>query len=365
MKDSRIWFLSDTHFGCRSNSVLWHNLIEDYFFNYFIPLAKSKAKPGDILVHTGDVFDNRQSISLAAQDLAIRVFEKLSTIFKEIHIIVGNHDIMRKYSTEITSVDCLKYIPGITVYKEATLVEFSGVKCLFMPWQTSELMERETIAKYKDSGVSYLFCHTETQNVQTATNSFTDSYGNDLDEFSGFKRVYSGHIHFRQEKKNITYVGNPYQMTRSDRDNAKGIYILNLKTDVVEFIKNEYSPVFIKLYLTDLMNMRLCEIKDIIKDNFVDVMIPSSFLKLYEINDFVMHFDGVARSFETKIYEHVEGITTEDMDKGIDETAYTGSFNILEISRTYIDSLNYEPDLKKKLISSIAELMHNVVNTKE
>ena len=55
--------------GCRSNSVLWLNIIEDYFFNFFIPLVKKEYKEGDVLYHLGDVFDNRQSINLAAQDL--------------------------------------------------------------------------------------------------------------------------------------------------------------------------------------------------------------------------------------------------------------------------------------------------------
>ena len=77
----RIWLISDTHIGCRSNSVLWLSLIEDYFFNFFIPLVKKEYRPGDVLYHLGDVFDNRQSINLAAQHLGIRVFEELSTIF--------------------------------------------------------------------------------------------------------------------------------------------------------------------------------------------------------------------------------------------------------------------------------------------
>ena len=67
--------VSDSHLGCRSNSVLWLQIIEDYFFNFFIPLIKKEYKKGDVLYHLGDVFDNRQSVNLAAQDLAIRVFE--------------------------------------------------------------------------------------------------------------------------------------------------------------------------------------------------------------------------------------------------------------------------------------------------
>ena len=118
--------VSDSHLGCRSNSVLWLHIIEDYFFNFFIPLVKKEYKKGDVLYHLGDVFDNRQSVNLAAQDLAIRIFEELGKIFPDIHIIVGNHDIMRKNSNEISSVDCLKYLPNVTVLKEPKILKYEN-----------------------------------------------------------------------------------------------------------------------------------------------------------------------------------------------------------------------------------------------
>ena len=40
----RIWMVSDSHLGCRSNSVLWLKIIEDYFFEFFIPLVKKEYK---------------------------------------------------------------------------------------------------------------------------------------------------------------------------------------------------------------------------------------------------------------------------------------------------------------------------------
>ena len=42
----RIWMISDTHLGCRANSVMWLQLIDDYFFNFYIPLAKKNYKKG-------------------------------------------------------------------------------------------------------------------------------------------------------------------------------------------------------------------------------------------------------------------------------------------------------------------------------
>ena len=53
----RIWLISDTHLGVRTNSREWMDIIDDYFKNTFIPLLKKESKPGDVLVHCGDVFE--------------------------------------------------------------------------------------------------------------------------------------------------------------------------------------------------------------------------------------------------------------------------------------------------------------------
>jgi len=348
----KIWMLSDTHVGCRSNSVLWLNLIEDYLFNFFIPTARKEVKEGDVLFHLGDVFDNRQSINLAAQNLAIRFFEEASTIFSEIHIIVGNHDIMRKNSNDITSVDCLKYIPNVTVHKNPKLLEYDGVKCLLMPWRRDSEHEKETLKSFKEK-IDYMFCHTETQGVQTSPSTkHLHEGGNDLTVFKRFKRVYSGHIHYRQEKGNFILVGNPYQMTRSDRGNQKGIYVLDLNTGSHNFIPNHHSPKFIRYYINEILDIRMGEIATEITGNFVDIYIPSKVLGKYNINRFMDFLDGLAHNLEPKIYD--DEIQLDLDDATISD--FKGDFDLLKIAEDYINGLDYDASLKDRLINSVNEL---------
>lgn len=350
---SRIWMISDTHLGCRSNSVLWLSIVEDYFFNFFIPLIKKEYRKGDVLFHLGDVFDNRQSLNLAAQDLGIRVFEDLSKIFPEIHIIVGNHDIMRKNSNDISSVDCLKYIPNVTVHKEPKILEYEGVSCLLMPWRRNAEHEKETLLSIKKN-IDYMFCHTETQGVQTSPSTkYLHEGGNDLNTFKRFKRVYSGHIHYRQEKQNFILVGNPYQMTRSDRGNTKGIYLLDLKTGDHEFIHNDRSPIFIRYYINDIMERRMDDILNEIKDNFVDINIPSNVLGKYNINKFMDFLDGYAKKLEPKIYDEENPI---ELDDDLQSSDFNGEFNLMTIAADFINGLTYDDDLKEKLVKSVSDL---------
>ena len=349
--------ISDTHLGCRSNSVMWLDLIEDYFFNFFIPLAEKEYKDGDVLYHLGDVFDNRQSLNLAAQHVAIKVFERLGKIFDKVHIIVGNHDIMKKHSNEISSVDCIKYIPNITVHKKPKLITYGGIKCLLMPWRKNSEHEIETLKTY-DEKINYLFCHTETQGVQTSPSKrYLHENGNDLSTFERFDKVFSGHIHFRQEKGNFILVGNPYQMTRSDRGNQKGIYILDLKKDTYKFIENTHSPIFIRYYIKNILERKMFELIDEIADNFVDVYIPSNILGKYNINKFMDCLDGIARRLEPKIYDDE---TELDFNEGIKTSDFSGELNLIHISNDYINNLNLEEDLKEKLKKSILSLYREV-----
>lgn len=105
----RAIIISDTHLGARSNSVEWLEVMKDWFYSDFIPKVKEIYQPGDILIHCGDVFDNRQSVNLLVLHEGIRLFEELSAIFESgVYVIAGNHDVMRKTTNEVSSLDCLK-----------------------------------------------------------------------------------------------------------------------------------------------------------------------------------------------------------------------------------------------------------------
>ena len=145
---SKIWTLSDTHLGARSNSLEWMDIMEDAHFNFIIPTIKKYSKPGDIIIHCGDVFDNRTSVNLKSLDLGIKIYEELGSILP-VHIIAGNHDIYYKTNTSITSLDTLKYIPNINIHKDVSIIEHDNSKLLLMPWRKDVKEESETLKEYQ------------------------------------------------------------------------------------------------------------------------------------------------------------------------------------------------------------------------
>ena len=351
----RIWMVSDTHIGCRSNAVEWMEIIEDYFFNFFIPLVKKEYKEGDILYHLGDVFDNRQSVNLLAQHLAIRIFEELSNIFPETHIIVGNHDIYRNNSNDVTSLDSLKYIPRVTVHKEPIIHEYpSGRKALLMPWRRDSEHERETLSDYGSH--DFLFCHSEVKGLRLGPNpKIVHEGGNEAEIYTGFKSVYSGHIHYRQQTKNVFMVGNPYQMTRSDRGNQKGIYLLDLQTGDHTFFENEYSPKFLKFDIRLLFDTTIDEFISLIKNNFVDLYIPSHIVAKYNISKLMNLLEGYARKLEPNIYDdEIIFNDDEEIDEDI-ELSYK-NMNVLNLSKRYLDAVGFDQATSDKMYKKIEQL---------
>jgi calcineurin-like phosphoesterase family protein len=63
---SRIFLISDTHIGLGfpNKTEKWFKVHQEYFSKFFIPLLKEKVQPGDIVVHLGDLFDNRNVIPI-------------------------------------------------------------------------------------------------------------------------------------------------------------------------------------------------------------------------------------------------------------------------------------------------------------
>mgnify|MGYP001614426316 CR=1 FL=1 len=350
----RVFIVSDTHLGCRSNSKEWLDIVRDYFFNFFIPLVKREYREGDILFHLGDVFDNRQSVNLFAMHYAIEIFEELSKTFKEIHILVGNHDIARKQSNEITGLDIFKHFQNIKIYKHAELIELGSKKALMMPWRRDKEHEIETLIKYPHA--DYLFCHSEFQGVQLSRNPKNrHDGGNDVDNFKFYNKVYSGHIHYRQKRKNFLMVGNPYEMTRSDLGNQKGIYLLDIETGEEEFFVNDFSPKFMKINLKDALNMSIGDLKSKINNNFIDLFISSETVIKYNLSSLMNLIEGYARKIEPNIYENEVEMKILMDDTEEDSTSYK-NFDIMTISKKYIEATNYDEDFKKRLISSIKEL---------
>jgi DNA repair exonuclease SbcCD nuclease subunit len=353
----RIWFITDTHLGVRNNSNEWIDSIREYFFNWFFPLVRENYKPGDVLFHLGDFFDSRQSLNLKVLNLGIEISEELSNIFKDgIYIIVGNHDIWGKTSNDVNSLKSLKWIPGINIIEEPQTLKILDKSFLLMPWRKDHEAESEFLEQADTHDV--LCCHADIRGLKF--NKFTRvETGSSVDEFDKFKKVYSGHIHYAQKSGNINMLGSPYEITRSDMDNQKGITLLNVSDLKETYFPNDFSPKFKRFYFTDILESTQEDLEPLFANNFVDIMIdPVMSLKapLNILTDILQS----QRSLKFHPYDPDQANSLSQQIIDIEGR----QFNVLDFIKEYIENLEHDRDTKDKMYQSLVKL-HTIVTTQE
>jgi len=338
----RVWILGDLHFGVRSNSQEWLDIQKDFFEKQFIPTLKKLVQPGDVLVQVGDTFDNRQSINIKVLNYAVNLFERLGKILP-VHVICGNHDIWAKKSNEITSIDSLKWIPNVQIHKDPVLLNWSDRNVLMMPWRRDQEHEIETLGMYPTANI--IFCHSEVSGIYL-NDKVKNDHGTKPSTYRKYTRVYSGHIHYRQQKEKLLMVGTPYELTRSDRGNQKGWDLVDLETMQETFFPNKVSPKFLKFNITKLYDVSLGDFKEQIKGNFVDLYVPSKIATSNSLGVFINKLDGICRKLEPNIYQDDDIIDKDFYD--LDEEVYK-NYNIMNLCNMYVDNLKYDDETKQSL----------------
>lgn len=350
----RIIFITDTHLGVRNSSNDWIGIHEDYFKNWFIPLCKKIYQPGDCLVHLGDVYDSRQSLNLRVLNLGIEIFEELSDIFKEgIFIICGNHDVYGKNTNEVNSLKSLKWIPGVKIYEEPESITMGNRKIFLMPWRKDHNAERETIGSAKGKH-DYMFCHTDLKGLMFNKFVRIDA-GLDYSDMDKFERVYSGHIHYSQNFGKMRMLGSPYQLTRSDSENPKGITVLDLETGYEEYFENNYSPKFTRMSFDQVLNSTPTELNSVFRNNFVDILVDPELAVKVPLGLLTEYVDSPLKISFTPITTSGEDI----VDEGFHDLEGK-SFSILDLTKLYLEKCNYEEEKKAKIYRSIETLLHKV-----
>ena len=275
---SKIYLLADSHIGLGypNKTDKWFKVHQEYFSDFLIPLLKERVCPGDIIIHLGDLFDNRNVIPINLLNYGMDIVEEISKI-APLHLIVGNHDCWSKSSDEINTIRPFKWIPNVHIYDKTSKIEFNGLKLCLMPYIEKRLEQINLINNNKDC--DYLFCHSDLNGCRMHLTSVghRNSDKIDVENFKSFKRVFSGHMHIRQVNTNFEFIGSNFQMDRNDYGDQKGITVLDTNTGETEFIPNLISPVFKKVRVVKEDDIELLEELKGSKD-YIDISISNNLL---------------------------------------------------------------------------------------
>jgi len=363
---SKILIIGDTHLGLGyPNSVdKWFKVHKEYFEDFLLPLVKKELTSEDIIIHCGDLFDNRSVVPINILNFAQDLLEQLSNICP-IHILIGNHDLYTKASNDINTVKLYKYIPNITVYEKPTKIEFCGKSILMLPWVEKKKDQIDILKTF--TGCDYLFCHSDLNGAKMHLTSVAHKNQDkiDVEEFSGYKNVYSGHIHILQVTKNFTFVGNNFEMDRNDINNQKGIFILDTLTEEETFIPNNISPRYKKIFIRtqeDIEDLETISTKD-----YIDLFISNSLLinnrklrrkleMMLESGNFasVDYIDDLVLENSKDEKSVVDEITDEELNNGVVPSI---QLEYTDLIRQYINNQKYESEkIKNGVLQEFNEI---------
>ena len=243
----KIAIFTDTHWTARKSSRHLHDYFELFYKNIFFPALEEQGV--EIVVHMGDAFDNRKSIDFWGLDWTRRVV--LEPLRKyEVHMIVGNHDIFLRNSTEINAPELLlKDYPNIKTYSSPTNTKVGGIDMTFIPWICSENYD-ETLKVIQKSKAKIAMGHLELKGFRVNKHLVMEEHGLEANLFSNFTKVFSGHYHTRSDNGTVFYLGNPYEMYWTDVNDTRGFHIFDTETLEHTPINNPYK-LFYNIYYED------------------------------------------------------------------------------------------------------------------
>ena len=357
INSGNVILISDIHFGVSSSSEEWQENINDYFQNWFIPYVRNELKktPDAVICCLGDVYHDRKSIDIDVNNLCIDIFEQLAQIIP-VYIINGNHDLSKKTNKGNSSLRSLGNIDNLTVIKEPTMLQFMEgrkniAKVAAIPYLGDCNDENKELVKF-DKRADYAFMHTDISKMKF-DNGMTIVGAVDAEKFAG--KVISGHIHKRQETDKVVYVGSPYQMSRGDIDNQKGIYKLVLSTGEMIFTPNNYSPIFQKIDITKFLNFTDKERMDALKNNYTDIVIDEVNIDKYKMGD-VYEILNSCQAKRAQI-QVIKSKTNIQVDENSEEHT---ELSMEELINSAIDQLaDVDDEFKGKLKVMSAEYLKN------
>lgn len=255
--------VSDTHFGCRQNSIIWLDSQMRFFYEQLIPFIKKQREPVS-LYHLGDVFDVRSTVNLLVANRVHKLFEDLKDVCNRIIILGGNHDYYSPIESE-ANVNSLHLVLGDLEDEWNKLVvvdkdfwEDTEQRELFVPWfryfDFDELKD-----ELSDDAFDRVYIHND------LTVTLEDRYRNLFKNYE----IYSGHIHTPSHKGNLHTLGSTFALTFSDCNSDRGFYTMNDDGTNLQFHPNEVSIKFYRFYNKDLFNTKI----ELRKEDYVELYV--------------------------------------------------------------------------------------------
>ena len=306
---------TDTHFGIKQNSITWLNSQLDFIKNELIPYCKSQKNVR--LIHLGDVFDSRSTISTYVASKVIEVFKELRNNVDEFIIIGGNHDYYSPNSDTVNTIDLILSNLDITIVTKDYLILDDD---MFIPWYTwvEHMNGNIDIQKIINKNrVNRVYTHAD------IVYNYHKLIG--VDVFSGHN-----HIPYINKDKRTYNLGSCYSLDFADSNSSRGFYVI--KNDNISFIANKSSICFWRLYNDQILDYKAKNIK---QNDYIELYIS-------QLNMAESQYSSVINDITKKLKNVWIIPQVEKIEGACDEDKFE-KYDIESISREMIPD-----DLKQK-----------------
>ena len=358
----KIAIITDQHFGARNDSPNFLDYYEKFYDGTFFPTLKQNNIT--TLLILGDTFDRRKYVNFFTLKRTKEMFfDKLQELGIKVLMLAGNHDTYFKNTNEVNSVRLLlQEYNNITVIDEPDTYylgegDLKPPMVCMMPWICPENYE-QSMEVLKNTKADVCMGHFEIAGF-AMHRGMPSHEGLNRELFRRFDCVFSGHYHHRSSSDNITYLGNPYELTWQDYNDPRGFHLFDLDTHKLDFIVNPNVMFHKVIYddkeesITEINNKDLTKfagtyVKIVVLNKTNPYLFDKFMTNLYNVNpiditiaeDFADLTEGVeddmineAEDTITIINKFVDGIKEEHIDNDKLKTV---------LKELYVEALNQE-----------------------
>ena len=355
----KIALITDQHFGARNDSQLFLDFYEKFYTETFFPKLKEEHIKTVLIL--GDTFDRRKYVNFnTLQRSKAMFFDKLRDEGIAVYMLAGNHDTYYKNTNEVNSIDLLlREYENIQVIDSPMTIHLNFKNdtddILMIPWICADNYQ-QCLDEINNSTAKLCAGHFEIAGFSMYRGHPCEE-GLNRELFRRFEYTFSGHYHHKSNSDGIHYLGNPYELTWQDYQDARGFHLFDLSTRVLEFCRNPNS-MFYRLVYDDSSGLieGLQTGYDHLKERYVKIVV------INKTNPYLFdRFMDAIYSVEPADVKIVEDFS--DPTEGLDDDMVNQAEDTLTILNKYVDGIGETNLDNSRLKNILRELYIEAVNS--
>lgn len=210
--------------------------------------ADALKRKCDFFCIAGDLFHNRRNIEVSVLSEVSKLIEELSTQFKRVYILTGNHDYAFSGNNAHSTAAFKR--ANVVIVDKVCVENIGGKKIGFVPWTATRAAFTKKLKRVK--GCDGIITHVAVDKAWAGPSDWEVEGDTEIpDLFKGKHRwVLMGHFHkpqsWEEPGRIVAYVGSPIQHTHGERNERKGYWIVP-KSGLPKMIYNDDAPRFVQV----------------------------------------------------------------------------------------------------------------------